>query len=115
WSSDGGAPRVPSGQCRGRGSNPHGGVPPRDFKSLVSANSTTPAYAESVGEQRGSDAIVPRSSADGKRACTDAGAASTGSALLASPPAVPSSSSLMPLHSTGRPACPRILRQAELL
>ena len=29
--------------CRGRDSNPHGGVPPRDFKSLASTNSATPA------------------------------------------------------------------------
>ncbi len=29
--------------CRGRGSNPHGGHPPQDFKSCASACSATPA------------------------------------------------------------------------
>jgi hypothetical protein len=36
----------PPEECRGRGSNPHGGYPPRDFKSLVSASSTTPACSD---------------------------------------------------------------------
>jgi hypothetical protein len=31
-------------QCRGRGSNPYGDCSPQDFKSCVSASSTTPAW-----------------------------------------------------------------------
>ena len=36
-----GRPRIT--ECRGPGSNRHGSCEPRDFKSLASANSATPA------------------------------------------------------------------------